>query len=170
MYKLLVESLFALTWIFWNVNENPFSRICKSSAVHGALIKCTCGTRNDTAISRSVAPAETRPRCIQSKPRGPPPKLPSHLFSRVSDLEGACGQPNNEAEAPGDRRDRSVLRAFPCHQCFGCAMLAASRGRWWEVRVRGPLLSPGKPREKASSRETCPVVSVETGFSSIFHS
>lgn len=85
--------------------------------------------RNDIAISRSVAPAETRPRCIQFK-LSAPPQLPSHLFSRVSDLEGACGQPNNEAEAPGDRRDLSVLGAFHYHQCFGCPMLAASPGGW----------------------------------------
>lgn len=81
--------------------------------MHLRYILCV---RNDTAISRSVAPAVTRPRCIQFKPSAlPPPKLPSHLSSRVSDLEGACGQPNNEAEAPGDRTDLSVLGAFHCH-------------------------------------------------------
>lgn len=104
------------------------------------FIKCTCGTFSVLETTQPFLVLQRLPwpgpGVSHLNPVFPPtPKLPSHLSSRISDLEGACGQPNNEAEAPGDRRDLSVLGAFHCYQCFWCPMLAPSRG--WVVGSEG---------------------------------
>lgn len=102
------------------------------------FIKCTCCTsvleRTQSFLVCSAC-RDPGPGVSNLNPTAPMVTSP-HLQVIWREL---VVKPNNEAEAPGDRRDLSVLHAFHCHQCFGCPMLAASRG--W-VGIEGKRPSP----------------------------